>query len=56
MNERFYLLKIQLLDIEPAIWRRFVVPASITTGPAARCHPDCHGLDRQPSSRVHHRE
>jgi len=30
MNERFYLLKIQLLDIEPAIWRRFVAPASIT--------------------------
>jgi len=30
MNERFYLMKIQLLDIEPAIWRRFVVPASIT--------------------------
>lgn len=30
MNERFFLLKIQLLDIEPAIWRRFVVPASIT--------------------------
>jgi len=30
MNGRMYLLKIQLLDIEPAIWRRFVVPASIT--------------------------
>jgi hypothetical protein len=30
MNERLYLLKIELLDIEPAIWRRFVVPASIT--------------------------
>ncbi len=30
MNKRFYLLKIQLLDIEPAIWRRFVVPANIT--------------------------
>jgi hypothetical protein len=30
MNERFYLLKIQLLDIEPAIWRRFMVPADIT--------------------------
>ena len=30
MNERFYLLKIQLLEIEPAIWRRFVVPGSIT--------------------------
>ncbi len=30
MDERFYLLKIQLLDIEPAIWRRFVVPASIS--------------------------
>lgn len=30
MNERFYLLKIQLVDIKPAIWRRFVVPASIT--------------------------
>lgn len=30
MNERFYLLKIHLLDIEPKIWRRFVVPASIT--------------------------
>jgi len=24
------LLKIELLDIEPAIWRRFVVPANIT--------------------------
>jgi hypothetical protein len=30
MNEQFYLLKIQLLDIKPAIWRRFVVPNSIT--------------------------
>ena len=30
MNERLYLLKIQLLDFEPTIWRRFVVPASIT--------------------------
>ncbi len=30
MNERFYLLEIQMVDIEPAIWRRFVVPASIT--------------------------
>ena len=30
MSERFYLLKIQLIDIEPATWRRFVVPASIT--------------------------
>jgi hypothetical protein len=30
MSERFYLLKIQLLGIEPAIWRRFVVPANIT--------------------------
>jgi len=29
MNQRFYLLKIQLLDIEPAIWRRFVVLAGI---------------------------
>lgn len=30
MKERFYLLEIELIDIEPAIWRRFVVPASIT--------------------------
>jgi hypothetical protein len=30
MNERFYLLKIQLLGVEPAVWRRFVVPSSIT--------------------------
>ena len=30
MSERFYLLRIQLLDIEPKIWRRFVVPANIT--------------------------
>lgn len=30
MSERFYLLKVQLIDIEPAIWRRFVVPARIT--------------------------
>lgn len=30
MNERYYLLKMQLIDIEPAIWRRIVVPASIT--------------------------
>lgn len=30
MPVRCYLLKIRLLDIEPEIWRRFVVPASIT--------------------------
>jgi hypothetical protein len=30
MNKRLYLLKIGLLDIEPEIWRRFVVPAAIT--------------------------
>ena len=30
MNERNYLLKISLLEIEPEIWRRFVVPADIT--------------------------
>lgn len=30
MNERFYLLRIQLIDIEPAIRRRFVIPSRIT--------------------------
>ncbi len=30
MNERVFLLKIRLLEIEPEIWRRFVVPAAIT--------------------------
>ena len=30
MDERSYLMKIRLLNIEPEIWRRFVVPASIT--------------------------
>ena len=30
MNERHYLLKIRLLEIEPEIWRRFVVPGGIT--------------------------
>ena len=30
MNERNYLLKIRLLHIKPEIWRRFVVPASIS--------------------------
>ena len=30
MNERLYLLKIRLLEIEPEIWRRFVVPGNIT--------------------------
>ena len=30
MDERYYLLKIQLLEIEPAIWRRFVVPSNIS--------------------------
>ena len=30
MNERLYLLRISLFDIEPEIWRRFVVPGSIT--------------------------
>jgi len=30
MNERFYLLKIHLIDSEPSIWRRFVVPAGIS--------------------------
>ncbi len=35
MHKQFYLLKIKLLDIEPAIWRRFVVPATI---PLDRLH------------------
>ena len=30
MNDRLYLLKIKLIGIEPEIWRRFVVPGSIT--------------------------
>lgn len=30
MNERMYLLKIRLTEIEPEIWRRFVVPGDIT--------------------------
>ena len=30
MEYRFYQLKIALLDIEPTIWRKFVVPAHIT--------------------------
>ncbi len=30
MSDRFYLLKIRLLEIEPGIWRRFVVPADIS--------------------------
>lgn len=30
MIERSYQLRIQLLEIEPPIWRRFVVPADIT--------------------------
>jgi hypothetical protein len=30
MESRLYLLKISLVDLEPQIWRRFVVPASIT--------------------------
>lgn len=29
MDERYYQLKIELLGAEPAIWRRFVVPAGI---------------------------
>ncbi len=35
MSERFFLLKIRLLDVEPEIWRRFVVPADI---PLDRLH------------------
>ncbi|MDF1590215.1 MAG: plasmid pRiA4b ORF-3 family protein [Desulfobacterales bacterium] len=30
MNERLYLLKIRLLEIQPEIWRQFVAPAGIT--------------------------
>lgn len=30
MTEKRYLLKIKLLEIEPEIWRQFVVPADIT--------------------------
>ncbi|ETS29571.1 MULTISPECIES: plasmid pRiA4b ORF-3 family protein [Photorhabdus] len=30
MNEKFYQLKITLTDSQPAIWRQFVVPASIS--------------------------
>ncbi len=30
MDEKYYLLKIQLLEIKPIIWREFFVPASIS--------------------------
>jgi hypothetical protein len=30
MTEKRYLLKIKLLEIEPEIWRQFIVPADIT--------------------------
>lgn len=30
MEERNYLLRISLMDIDPEIWRRFVVPGNIT--------------------------
>ena len=30
MNDRMYLLTIELIDIEPKIWRRFIVPGNIT--------------------------
>ena len=48
MEYRFYQLKVELLDIEPTIWRQFVVPAHI---PLDRLHDviqivmgwrDCH--------------
>ncbi len=29
METKFYLLRIKLLEIEPEIWRRFIVPADI---------------------------
>lgn len=30
MKEKFYLLKISMLEISPEIWRRFVVPANLS--------------------------
>lgn len=30
LEERFYLLRVSLRDIDPEIWRRFMVPGSIT--------------------------
>ncbi len=30
MKEKFYLLKIAMMEIEPEIWRRFVVPANLS--------------------------
>ncbi|KAA8996155.1 plasmid pRiA4b ORF-3 family protein [Affinibrenneria salicis] len=30
MNDKFYQLKITLRDVQPAVWRQFVVPAVIT--------------------------
>lgn len=29
MKRKSYVLKVSLVDIEPEIWRRFVVPADI---------------------------
>jgi hypothetical protein len=30
MKKRFYLLRVQLFETEPTIWRLFTVPADIT--------------------------
>jgi hypothetical protein len=30
MKQNFYLIKIEMMEIEPAVWRRFVVPAEIS--------------------------
>ncbi len=30
MKQKYYLLKIEMMEIEPMIWRRFVVPAELS--------------------------
>src|SRR5205823_6185458 len=48
--------KVQLQEIEPAIWRRIQVPADYTFWEPSRRDSGRHGLEGLPSSRVHTRQ
>ena len=50
-----FRLRIQLIDVDPGIWRRILVPGSIRMSKLAEILLSAMGWSNSPPPRIHHR-